>query len=270
MTIKLLALDLDGTLVANLRTISPRTYQTIQHVINQGVLVTLATGREYQVTMKFAQKLNINAPLICYQGGLVRNYQTHDILLAQTISSEVSRQIIKFARQHKFPMLLYTSQNAFTELPSNLMIETFAQAKSPFLTINNLLTAVDESQLPLKFLFIQKASKSGSVYEALNDRFGNLLTITKSLETMVEATVPNTSKGAALAYLADYLNISLAQTMAIGDQDNDITMLQMAGLGVAMGNASAGAKEAADVIAPSITEDGAAWAMKKYILGEPV
>ena len=266
MSIKLLALDLDGTLVENLSTMAPETTKILTTVMKKGVHVTLATGREYKITAQFAERLNINTPIICYQGGLIQNHKNNTPLLMRVISAEISRQVIKFARVNKLPMLLYTIENPYVELSSTLMEDLFAQADSPFLVVNNLLSAVDDTQLPLKFLFVQPPHKTNTVYTMLQQKFGQNLTVPRSLETMVEATLPNTSKGDALRYLADALNIPLSQTMAIGDQDNDITMLKVAGLGVAMGNASAAAKKAATVIAPPITAKGALWAIKKYIL----
>ena len=78
--------------------------------------------------------------------------------------------------------------------------------------------------------------------------------------------MPQVSKGNAMAFVAEHFGIPLAQTMAIGDQDNDIAMLRAAGVGVAMGNATRGAQAVADVHAPSLKDDGAAWAIEKYIL----
>jgi Cof subfamily protein (haloacid dehalogenase superfamily) len=266
MQIRLLALDLDGTIVANLATISERIQTVIQAAMDKGVNVTLATGREYKISAKFARQLNINAPIICYQGGLVQDHRTDQTLLAHFVPADLSRQVIKFARANKLPMLLYTPQMPLAELPSALMREIFEQARSPFELVNNLLGALDEDQLPLKFLFVQPEAESERVCSLLEGEFGEVLTLTRSLETLVEATLPNVSKGAALQHLAERLNIPLTQTMAIGDQDNDVTMIKTACLGVAMGNASARAKAVADVVAPPLTEDGAAWAIEKYIL----
>ena len=100
----------------------------------------------------------------------------------------------------------------------------------------------------------------------LREAFGDALTVTQSLATLVEATPPGVSKGDALRRLAQQLDIPLAQTMSIGDQDNDAPMIEAAGLGIAMQNGSARARAAATVIAPSLANDGAAWAIERYIL----
>jgi len=266
MTPQLLAVDLDGTIVADLSTVSGRVRAALQQAMARGVTIALATGREYAVTARFARQLKTNGPLICYQGGLVRDPRTGRTLLAHFIPADLSRRVIKFARARKLPMLLYTADEAFAELPTPLMRRTFERAGSPFSLVNNLLAVLNDETLPLKFLFIQPERESAGVRRQLQTTFGDALTITQSHATMVEATPPGVSKGAALRALAEHLGIPLSQTVAIGDQDNDAAMLSIAGLGIAMGNASARAKEAADVIAPPLSEDGAAWAIERYVL----
>jgi len=267
MQVKLLALDLDGTIVSDLKNISERAEKAIEAAMDQGVSVTLATGRAHKMAARFARRLNIDAPLISYQGGLVKDYQSGETLLARTIPSHTSRQVIKFARANKLPMALFTPQSIFIELPSSEIFRIFTQAGAEVMLVNNLLCAVDEEQLPLKFMFAQLQKDTGRIHRLLKKEFGQKLAVTRSLATLVEATMPDVSKGAALQHLAQHLEIPLSQTMAIGDEDNDVTLLQNAGLGVAMGNASAAAKEAANVIAPPLSADGAAWAIEKYILG---
>ncbi len=90
----------------------------------------------------------------------------------------------------------------------------------------------------------------------------------RSWDRLIEATGPSISKGEALARLAAHVGVSQSGTMAVGDQDNDVSMIAWAGLGVAMGNASPAAKAAADVIAPVLEADGAAWAIERYVLGQ--
>ncbi len=271
MPIKLLALDLDGTIVSNLSQISPHVQQTITAVMRQGIYVTLATGREYTVTAKFARQLKLNAPVISYQGGLLADHRSGKTWFEHTIPAEVSRAVIKFARRHKLPMLMYTATAPCTELPSPLMRHTFLErAQTGFDTVNNLLSVLSHHEAALKFVFIQPEAQTDAVFDLLQTQFNPQLTVIRSLETLVETILPHTSKGNALMRLAEHLNIPLADTMAIGDQDNDVSMLTAAGLGVAMGNASPQAKAAAAVVAPPLAEDGAAWAIERYILnGHP-
>ncbi|HEY84786.1 MAG TPA: HAD family hydrolase [Chloroflexi bacterium] len=268
MQVKLLALDLDGTIVTNLRDISEPVKTAIQAAMDQGVVVTIATGRAHVMAKKFAHQLNINAPIISYQGGMVKDHRNGALLLTRTTPGDLSRRVIKFARAKKLPMVLFTSQGVYTELPSDLMRETFARAGMGFTIVHNLLCSVDDEQLPFKFLFPQPATNIKRLSQLLSKEFGEELAITRTLSTLIEMTLLETSKGTALQFLAQHLDIPIAQTMAIGDEENDVSMLEIANLGVAIGNASQEAKAAADVIAPSIAEDGAAWAIGKYVLGE--
>lgn len=268
MEIKLLASDLDGTLVSGMTHISSRVKNAVQQAVEAGVQVVLATGREYKATANFARQINTNAPLICYQGALIKDPKTHEILQAEYIPADLCRRMIKFARKHQLPMQLYTPQTTYTEFPSALMREVFEQAKTPYVTVNNLLTVLDDpEQLPVKFLFIQPEAESEGVHQLVQEAFEPELTVVHTLGTIVEAVLPHVSKGHALRFLAQRLNIPMENVMAMGDHDNDVTMLRYAGLGVAMGNGSARAKEAADVVAPDVAADGAAWAIEKYILG---
>jgi len=266
MQVKLLALDLDGTTVSNLREVSEAVQAAVQAAMDNGVIVTIATGRAHIMAIKFARLLKINAPLISYQGGMIKDYRSNALLLTYATPAALSRQIIKFARAKKLPMILFTPQGAYTELPSTLMREIFSRAGMEFTTVHNLLCSVNDDQLPLKFLIAQPEAKIKALSRLLLKEFGTQLNVHRTLATLVEMTPPETSKGAALQFLAQHLNIPLAQTMAIGDEENDVSMLQVAGLGVAMGNAPAAVQSAADVVAPPITENGAVWAIEKYIL----
>lgn len=266
MTIKLLTLDLDGTVVSNLTDVSPRVYESIQQVMKRGVKVVIATGREIEITRKFARRLNIHTPLICYQGALIQSPDNDEPLLAHTIPAEISRRMIHFARDQKLHLVLYTTSARYAELPSPLMRAIFEQAKTPPIIVNNLLSTLFQPEPVLKFLFIQPQQSNQKVYQKLEKEFGTLLHITPSLDTIVEGIMPQVSKGSAMAFVATHFGISLAQTMAIGDQDNDIEMLRAAGIGVAMGNATRSVKAVADVQAPSLEDDGAAWAIEKYVL----
>jgi Cof subfamily protein (haloacid dehalogenase superfamily) len=266
MQVKLLALDLDGTIVSNLKDISEPVKTAIQAAMDKGVIVTIATGRVHMMAKKFAHQLNINAPIISYQGGMVKDYRTGALLLTRATPGNLSRRVIKFARAKKLPMVLFTSQGIYTELPSDLMRETFVRSRVEFTVVHNLLCCVDDEHLPLKFLFVQPATNIKRLSQLLSKEFSKELAVTRTLSTLVEMTQLETSKGTALQFLAQYLDIPISQTMAIGDEENDVSMLEVAGLGVAVGNASPEAKAAADVIAPPITEDGAVWAIEKYVL----
>jgi Cof subfamily protein (haloacid dehalogenase superfamily) len=264
--IQLLALDLDGTITADFGSIPPENAAAIAQVQARGVTVTIATGREYNATLPFARQLNITTPLICYQGGLIRHPQTEEIFLQASIPLVFSRRIIKYAREHKMHMMMYLPDQVLTEYPSDFMLKVTAAINNPVTVVNNLLAALNDETPPIKFLILTTAAQADANGRQLQEAFGDSLTVVKSHETIVELIQPGVSKGVALRHLAELLNIPLSAVMTVGDQDNDVEMLQAAGLGVAMGNASPAAKAAADVVAPPLKEGGLVWALQTYIL----
>jgi Cof subfamily protein (haloacid dehalogenase superfamily) len=266
MVIRLLAVDLDGTLTAKLPLIPVETTRALQEAMNKGVTVSLTTGRDYETAVRLTQQLKLNGPVICYQGALIRNPVTGETLLADYLPLDLSRQMIKFTRARKLPMVMYMTHDNFTEFPSIQMKETYQADGVSLSVVNNLLTLLDEDQKPIKFLFIQPKGQTKKVFQLIHPEFGREVTITRSSSLLVEAFARSVSKGRALQLVADYLQIPLDQTMAIGDHDNDVSMIEMAGLGVAMENGSRQVKDVADVIAPPVQAAGAAWVIRKYIL----
>ncbi|MEM7029174.1 MAG: HAD family hydrolase [Chloroflexota bacterium] len=266
MGIRLLTIDLDGTLAVNIDNVPTRTAKAIADTMAKGVFVSVATGREYNAAARVAKALNLNSPVICYQGNIIRDHRTNTLLSATFVPLDICRQFIKFAREQKFPLVLFMEQGNYTELPTPLMKAEVVTHGTPVSTVNNLLTLLDEQSKPLKLLTVQPADQTPAVFEAISQTFGDQLTVVRSADMYVEAFWPTASKGAALEFLATQHEIDMTNTMAIGDHDNDISMLEKAGVSVAMGNGSPGAKKAAGIIAPSVAEEGVAWAIETYIL----
>ena len=117
-------------------------------------------------------------------------------------------------------------------------------------------------------MFFEPEEAVPELVRDMQAQFNGHLQVVRSWDRLIEATGPSISKGEALARLAAHMGVAQSETMAVGDQDNDVSMIAWAGLGVAMGNASPAAKAAADVIAPALQADGAAWAIERYVLGE--
>ena len=267
MTIKLLALDLDGTLVADSHTIPARTQAAIKAAATQGVHVAIATGREYPVTRKFLQMLGLTAPVICYQGALIYDPQTDTTIANEGIPLLLAHRLIDQARSQKLALYLYFGHEAFVETATEFSRALLNHTGISPTEVNDLKQVATSP--PNKGLIVHPAEEAGTAAEQLAAALGNYLNVFRSLDTLIEVTSPNVSKGNALATLADYYGISQSEVMAIGDQDNDIDMIAWAGVGVAMGNASLGAKAAADYIAPPISEEGAAWAIEEFVLERP-
>lgn len=263
---KLIALDLDGTLMGKDRAIARRTRRAVQHAMDQGCLVAIATGRAFSSAARFAKDLELNAPLICYQGAMIRDYRDGTTVYSDTIPLDSAREVIAFSRARQLNVQVYLEDDQSYADQMNSKIARLAEiAQVPVSGVGNLAKWLDRP--PLKFLFfVEQQEAAPELVRDLKSQFDGHLQIVRSWHQIVEVTGPDVSKGAALMRLAECLETPQLATMAVGDQDNDVSMIAWAGLGVAMGDASPAAKAAADVIAPPLEEDGVAWAIERYVL----
>jgi hypothetical protein len=265
MNIQLLAMDIDGTLIADRRTIPPRTRAAVGAVVAQGVHVTLATGRAYEVTRPFVEVLELTTPTICYQGGMIFNGHTGQTLHQESFALPLAHRLIDLARARRLALHLHFGGNGFyTEAATLLSRRAFGEVKATVIEVADLKQVTLTP--PIKGMVVHPPDEAAAVVTELQAELNGSLSVYRSHAELVEITSPITSKGRALAWLAEYYDIPPENVMAIGDHDNDIDMLAWAGLGVAMGNATAGAKAAANVIAPPVTEEGVVWAIEQFIL----
>lgn len=264
--IKLIALDLDGTLMGEDRIITPRVRRAIDAVQSQGAVVTLATGRMFSFLVPIAHDLGITAPLISYQGGLIQAADSTVPLYRATMDAALVREALEWQKRRNARLVLYADDKVFlTERQQPLEFYQHMLGEN-LVWVDSLGQALEHHE-PVKFIIFVEPAEAESIQAELEALFGGRLGVTRSHELIVECNPLGVSKGDALRRLAEHLHIPRSQVMAIGDQDNDIPMVQWAGIGVAMGNASPGLKAVADWIAPSLEEDGAAVALERFVLG---
>ncbi len=271
MDIQLLVLDIDGTIVGKSNQINQTIQETITQVLAKDIQVVLATGRMYQSARHFHQYLGLSTPIVAYNGAWIQNPHTGEILRHFPVASEVAADLLDYYEQPHlleqievhfyFEDQLYvrqaTPETRFYAQRSHVMpnvvgdLRTFAQS-SP----TKVLAFSQDVEL------IQKTTDD---LQQLHSR--ERVYITQSAETLIEANHPQATKGEAIRYLAEkMLGLSSDQVMAIGDNFNDSEMLEYAGLSVAMGNARPTIQCLAKWVAPTVEEDGAAVAMRKFLL----
>jgi Cof subfamily protein (haloacid dehalogenase superfamily) len=209
----------------------------------------------------------MNAPLICYQGALVQDHRDGTIVHTETIPLNVAREVIAFSQARQLNVQVYLEDGrAYADQVTPVIAHVADLAQIPVTGVGDLTNWLDHP--PLKFLFfVERPEEAPELVRELQTECSENVQVVRSWHQLVEVTGPRVSKGAALARLAAYLGVPQAATMAVGDQDNDVSMVAWAGLGVAMGDASPAAKAAADVLAPSLAAAGAAWAIERYVLG---
>jgi Cof subfamily protein (haloacid dehalogenase superfamily) len=265
--IDLLALDLDGTILGDQFTISARVLDALSEAERRGVRVTIATGRPVEVTRPFVQAVRVNAPAICLQGGLIYDFTTEKVLHELTLPHELGCTLADLERQHPaWQAVVYAGDALYI---SSIRYDQgfYASLLGKSLAVRTNLCEALGGQNPQKVLFIVPAEDAPLALNVLKGVAGECATVVQSHALFVEVNPSGADKGAGLARLAEDLGIPRERVMAIGDQDNDATMIAWAGLGVAMGNASAASKAVADWVAPPVNEDGAAVAIERFVFG---
>jgi len=266
LSVRLLALDLDGTIVGDGTQISPRVRSALRKAIDAGVHVTLASGRPFHQTRLFANELGIHEPLICYQGAVVQDPDSEEVYFLRGVPLHLAQEFIDLAREHGWSLCLFLDGRLYVERVTPLVrfYAEYGPIQEELNPVGDLKAFL--SREPIKLIVVTDAKQATMVNDLLRERFAGRLRIVRSFACFVEGTHPAASKGQALSFLAQKLGVTQAETMVIGDNDNDVDMVAWAGLGVAMGNASPAVKAVADYIAPTIEEDGAAEAIERFIL----
>lgn len=264
--IALIALDLDGTILDDTFRISSRVRQALAGAIEQGVKVTIATGRPVAVTRPFVQAVGVNAPVICMQGGVIYDFATERTLHELTLSHDLACALTELETSHPAWQAVVYSDDALYVSSIRYEHDFYAALLGTNLQVHDDLCAALNRRDPQKVLFIIPPEDAAESLRELARVVGDRATVVQSHALFVEVNPLEAYKGAGLARLAADLGIPREQVMAIGDQDNDATMIEWAGLGVVMGNGSAASKRVADWVAPDIDDDGAAIAIERFVL----
>ena len=264
MDIKLIALDLDDTLLNEKRSITPAVKQAIAEASAAGIIVVLASGRMLPSAMPIHKTLELKTPLICCNGAYVCQ-PSGDVIFRCPIDKETSAEVIKYAKERGLYIQYYVGNDYFYEKAtageeSQLYEKLSAVRGVPIDDFAQLDTGSD------KLLMIRLPNLDKEIEEA-KAAFPNL-SIARSKPFYIEINNPGATKGAALEALAKHYGFTKDQVMAIGDGTNDLPMLEYAGASVAMGNAVDQVKAACKFVTTSCNEDGVAKAIYDIALNK--
>lgn len=266
MTIRLVAMDLDDTLLRDDWTISPRVVKAIQKAQAQGVKMTIATGRMPISTRPYAEQLGVDVPVITYHGAMIQQVLSGDILFRRVIPSALAAEIVQNVSERGVHAQVYLKDRVVAQ-ELNEWSQAYARIASVPIEKEDLSILLSQEREGVeKILLIAEEADLDQLAPSLKQRYGEKVHITKSKPSFLEILDGSVNKGIALAALAARFGIVREEIMAIGDSFNDLEMIKYAGIGVAMGNARLEIKEWADVVTASNEEDGVAEAIEGYVL----
>ncbi len=262
MIYRMIVADLDGTLKAESNpTCTARVQQMVEQVQARGIHLVVATGRMFQTAERYVRELGIVDPVVCDHGAAIWDVGTRKMLYDKRVPMDLLREVVGFA-DSQLTMTACADGELYTNhVEVDLPIDPYNRVHLHLLSDLNSLPVA-----PQKILFLNDEATTDRVFQKLKARFSDSLQVVRSSIRRVELTHRETSKGAAAAWLAARWNIPRDQVIAIGDQDNDRSMIEWAGLGIAMGNAIPSLKAIAGFVAPSAEEDGAAVAIERFVL----
>ena len=273
MGVKLITIDIDDTLVNTAKQVTPRVKAALQEATAQGVKVVLTTGRPLPGVQEYLDELGLNHQddqyAITYNGGVVQTTNGEELGGKELAYSDYLR-LREVADELGAYLQVETIDAAYTSAKE---INYWASRENFLIKMPLIIKPVDEmdpNDHYVKFMFIGDEADIDSWRDALPADVKDAYYIVKSTPQHLEFMHKDATKGSGLLTLAAKLGIDQSETMALGDQQNDITMIEAAGLGVAMGNAVPEVKAVADVETTTQNTDGVGVAVEKWVLGRDV
>jgi Cof subfamily protein (haloacid dehalogenase superfamily) len=260
MDYRLIAADLDGTLRPEQEPFRPR----VRRARECGVRVVIATGRMFRTAEPLANDLGILDGIICDHGGTVRDLKTRQILWERRMPVELARQVIEWSPPDLTLIACLDEEFYTIRVTADAARFVGIYAAEHLHAVSALAGILGRG--PQKLVFVNAVDVTQRLFHELTARYGAQLQVVQSFPRYVELTHRDVSKGKAVEWLAARWGIPRQQVIAIGDQDNDRSMIEWAGLGVAMGNAVESVKKIADYVAPAANEDGAADVIERFVL----
>lgn len=264
--IRLVAIDLDDTMLRTDLTISQRTKEALQAAQAQGVTVTIATGRMFVSARPYALELGIDVPLITYQGAMVVMADGR-ILSHHPMDLDISCRLVEFLKPFGHHINLYMGDDLYIEKQSPEAARYQALTRTYLNVVEDLGALLrQKGQGATKFSLMATPQQVKDVMKQVAEAFAGTVQVVPSKPHFLEFGRPDMGKGVALSQMARELGITRHQVMAIGDSPNDLDMIEYAGWGVAMGNAEECIKAKAQWITATNDADGVAVALEKWVL----
>lgn len=260
---KLIAIDIDGTLLNDNKEILPETLLNIKEAYNKNVVIAISTGRGYPASKRYVNEINLNIPLILYNGSRIRMSNDETLILNKTINNAVAKKVYELIEENNGTCCFWKNDKLYFNKNDDYTVyyENLTSIKP------NILSNVDDEIFNdiNKFIWFGTSEELEKIQKEILVSISGI-DFFKSQSHILEIVPTGVNKGNAVSILASSLGIKPEEVIAIGDDENDISMIKYAGLGVAMGNAKQVVKNNADYITLTNNENGVGEVIKKFIL----
>ena len=261
-----IALDLDGTLTNHEKVVTPKTREALLQAAANGAVIILASGRPTYGIEPVAECLELNQRggyILSYNGGNIVNAKTGEKLFSQFLPDEVIPELYAYAKEHGHALLGYAGNEIITEMPDDQYVKEESRInKMNIRKVDNLFESLEPH--PTKLLMTGDPTLMLKAEEELVEKLGDRMDIFRSAPFFLELVPKGIDKAKSLTRLLTKINLTPADLIAFGDGYNDLSMLKLAGMGVAMENAAPEVRAEADYVTLSNEEDGVAVALTHF------
>lgn len=268
MRYEMIVLDLDGTLTNREKMITPSTREVLMRAQEQGKIVVLASGRPTYGVMPLAKELELEkygGYILSFNGGVIINCRTREVKFSRLLPVEANEKIIGLAEEHRVNILTYEGEGIITPDPEDMYVQK--EAVINHMEARRVENFKDYVKFAVpKFLLLDDGDYLESVEARVKAALGKNFSVYRSEPYFLEVLPKGVDKAQSLERLLESLNLTREQMIACGDGYNDLTMIQYAGMGVAMGNAVLPVRKAADYITLTNDEDGIAHVVERFLL----
>ena len=245
---RLAAIDLDDTLLGPDRQVSAANAIAVRELRERGIRIVLASGRRHENMIGFHRQLSLDGLIVSSQGALVRNAETDAILHQHLMPAPLATEIVLEAAACDATLLYYHLDAIYTGKRNRLTDIYQSRGKDEIVEIGDITKLVGES--PLKIIWMDDPNPTANRFRAMSQRYSGVLEMVITSPEYLEFMACGITKATGLAAVADHYAIAPESALAFGDANNDVTMLQWAGLGVAMNVSSPSVRAVAKMIAP--------------------
>lgn len=264
--VRLIALDLDGTLLDEEKKIPDQAVEMIQKARDKGVIVTLASARPLCSMVPYAQQLQLDVPLISLSGAYVTDQREERTLLRKTMDLARFREMVSILEEKNYYVKVYSENRLFVQEAVKETVDYSRIFGVPYTAVGSKGLRTLE-RAPLRMAVFDDPLRIRNAWRILN-MWSDSIAVIRDTDLGLEIVESTVSKGAALKIICSDLDIPLSNVMAIGNEGSDISMIREAGVGIAMGNACEELKQCADDVTKTNEECGVGYAIQKFIFNK--
>ena len=266
MAIKLIASDKDDTLLNSKTKLSERNAAAIRKAIDAGIVFLIATGRMYVSVKPYADTLGLDVPLVTYNGALVKGSKSGKVYYEHPLKLETALELLAYCKEKGYYIQSYQGDELWVKEATEFSAEYTRISGIPATPVGERLYHPETA--PYKLLAMTKPEEFQKVWQDIQQQFAGKVVVTSSRDNFLELMEPGVNKWNAVKAVAEVYGIKPDEIMCIGDSNNDLSMIEHAGIGVAVANAKPAVRAAAKLVTVSNDEDGVAQVIEQVLLSE--